>query len=226
MFAMLSTLCVLSGTLQVDHQPVANQTILVIDSKGDSILQSSITDSTGSFSVQFPDTIIGSTIQILVKVRNSNIVSTEYRELVLASKSVLNINISPSELQNLQVEVKKEAGLPESYDFMIHPVSVEGVPDSLCKFLDYEGPRILGFYYAHRYTDGMINLKIKRGVYRMNANHFIINRSAYAELPPDNFHTFKSTSDGAILTGDDKSGFEINVNSSTNATLFMVRSKD
>jgi hypothetical protein len=211
--------------LSVDHQPIENQNIQVIDAEADSVLYSGNTDSTGNFHWEFSEKFGGKKVYVLAKIRTEKILTSELEEIILSSKgNKCSFNIISDSLHPINVQLKGQQGVPEGFSLHIHPIEVSGIPKNIMPYLSSDGNNILSFYHYQYYDSPLIKLNIKKGNYSVEVNDLPDGSSTIPK--PINFITSKVMSDGKPLKMDDSGEIEIKIESPKKITFYMTPEKD
>lgn len=218
---LLPILTMLSGSVTVDHQPIAEQSILVIDAKADSILYSGTTDEKGNFSWQFPEKITGTNVYILAKFRTSTIVSAESCELTLSNNPKFNLNVNSNELENIKINLSGDSGIPKNFTLKINAESISGIPENLNRFLVLSENNVAGYFYNYNFQTSSVCLKFKKGIYHLYADCINYNRHSMVKPNFNNYIATKAICDGHTLEGNASTGFKIDSSTMKHITLQM-----
>ncbi|CAN5833593.1 hypothetical protein BH11BAC7_BH11BAC7_33400 [soil metagenome] len=217
----LSILPMLSMILSINHQPVADQSVLVINEQADSILYSGKTDANGSFSWQYPQSMLNSKVFVLAKIGTSEIVSAESREIILHDSPQMQIDVITDQLQYCEFELKGDAGIPELYTVRLHPQSISGIPEKLTAFLSMLDNNVATFFYEHNFNKPVVHLKIKKGTYNINVDYITINSHNVIDTSSENYNATKAISKGLPLEGDKITGFKADIFSDMRIAFMM-----
>ncbi|HET6992324.1 MAG TPA: hypothetical protein VFJ43_13410, partial [Bacteroidia bacterium] len=166
----------LTGLISIDHTPIADQQVLIISEKTDSILFSGKTDEKGEICWKYSEELNRTKVYLLVKFRTDEVVSAEFREISLPQKHPFNIDINTNELEEMNVTLQSDSGFPKRLLFSLEALSMQGIPAKLLGFLDKSDNHVSGSFYSREFTTNSFSLKVRKGNYRISGKFIIYDR--------------------------------------------------
>jgi len=215
-----TAIAMFSCTMMIDNEPAIDQFVLIIDLEADSIIYSGKTDSTGILNWEFSEELLGKEVHVIGKYRTSDVLTSEYQSIVLTNKSSCAFEIHTENLKTLGIHLKGKSGIPNMFTLFVNPLSVDGIPEKLNKFLMMETNTIAGGYYSEFLKGKMATIKVKQGNYSIYAYYEVLGPSLSSKTT--NFRTIDVVCDGTSLKVNDTDIFEALLDSDKKVEMIMV----